>query len=317
LLCSVADDAPFLADIPERFAGRYEVVPRSRIHELLGVPDDRYCAVLSEPKGCANGALLCQQVLAHLQASYPDRFRYADHTHVGTIRLDNVTDVDGRHRVAAGDVHVLSRHVVLCTNAFTDHEVLDGDGGKVELAPDQTLSGLVGFMAAFVDSPREPAALSFVRQPVVGMDQTPYAYTTRRSYPGPDGTATLTCMGGPDAYLEDTAYDPDAPVPGEVLDVMDREILPFAAPQRAPGTPYDYHWHGLMGYTDNLLRIVGTHPDHAGLHYNLACNGVGFLPSIYGGHRIGRILAGDRLGPSIFDPRSPAARAVGDDPASP
>jgi len=317
LRCSVADDAPFLADIPERFAGGYDVVPRERIHEMLGIPDDRYCAVLSEPKGCANGALLCQQVLAYLQRTHPDRFRYADLTRVDEIRLGASTDAGQTHRVTAGDVHVLGRHVVLCTNAFTDHVVRDRHGDPVELAPDQSLSGLVGYMAAFVDTPREPAALSFVRQPIVGMDQTPYAYTTRRSYPGADGTVTLTCMGGPDAYLDDAEYAPDAPVPGQVLDAMDREILPFAAPERLPGTPYDFHWHGLMGYTDNLLRIVGTHPDHAGLHYNLACNGVGFLPSIYGGHRIGRILAGDHVGPSIFDPRSPAVRAVGADPASP
>jgi hypothetical protein len=37
--------------------------------------------------------------------------------------------------------------------------------------------------------------------------------------------------------------------------------------------------------------------------YNLGCNGVGFLPSIYGGHRIARLLAGKWVPPSVFDPR--------------
>ena len=58
-----------------------------------------------------------------------------------------------------------------------------------------------------------------------------------------------------------------------------------------------------MGYMDGGVRVIGAHPDHPRLLYNLGCNGVGFLPSIYGGERMARILAGERLPPSIFDPR--------------
>jgi glycine/D-amino acid oxidase-like deaminating enzyme len=58
-----------------------------------------------------------------------------------------------------------------------------------------------------------------------------------------------------------------------------------------------------MGYIDSGLRVVGAHPRHERLLYNLGCNGVGFLPSIYGGHRIARLLEGDDLAPSVFDPR--------------
>jgi glycine/D-amino acid oxidase-like deaminating enzyme len=85
--------------------------------------------------------------------------------------------------------------------------------------------------------------------------------------------------------------------------------IPFAdsspgnVPARPPGLPYDFHWHGLMGYNDCGIRIVGAHPRHNRLLYNLGCNGVGFLPSIYGGHRVARILAGESPAPSIFDPR--------------
>ena len=58
-----------------------------------------------------------------------------------------------------------------------------------------------------------------------------------------------------------------------------------------------------MGYNDSGIRVVGAHPRHTRLLYNLGCNGVGFLPSIYGGHRIARLLAGKRVPPSVFDPR--------------
>jgi glycine/D-amino acid oxidase-like deaminating enzyme len=49
--------------------------------------------------------------------------------------------------------------------------------------------------------------------------------------------------------------------------------------------------------------VIGPHPRHPRLLYNLGCNGVGFLPSIHGGHRLARMLAGDRPVPSVFDPR--------------
>ena len=83
---------------------------------------------------------------------------------------------------------------------------------------------------------------------------------------------------------------------------MDEEVRPFGQPNRPPGLPYDFQWHGLMGYNDSGIRVVGAHPRHPRLYYNLGCNGVGFLPSIYGGQRIAQLLAGEHLRPSIFDP---------------
>jgi hypothetical protein len=58
-----------------------------------------------------------------------------------------------------------------------------------------------------------------------------------------------------------------------------------------------------MGYNESGVRGAGTPPRHPALHDDLGCNGVGFLPSVYGGERVARLLAGDRLGPSIVDPR--------------
>ena len=49
--------------------------------------------------------------------------------------------------------------------------------------------------------------------------------------------------------------------------------------------------------------MIGVHPGRPSLLYNLGCNGVGFLPSIHGGRQIARLLSGEQLEPSIFDPR--------------
>jgi glycine/D-amino acid oxidase-like deaminating enzyme len=98
-------------------------------------------------------------------------------------------------------------------------------------------------------------------------------------------------------------YDANAPFPGQLLAEMDDEVRPFAQPRRPPGQRYDFHWHGLMGYNDSGIRVVGAHPRHPRLLYNLGCNGVGFLPSIFGGDRVSRLLADQTLAPSVFDPR--------------
>jgi glycine/D-amino acid oxidase-like deaminating enzyme len=84
---------------------------------------------------------------------------------------------------------------------------------------------------------------------------------------------------------------------------FDTDVRPIAEPTREADQPYEYRWHGLMGYTPGLIRVVGRHPRHPALLYNLGCHGVGFLPSLSGGERIARLLAGHTLPPSIFDPR--------------
>jgi glycine/D-amino acid oxidase-like deaminating enzyme len=75
------------------------------------------------------------------------------------------------------------------------------------------------------------------------------------------------------------------------------------ARERSAPPRYDFVWHGLMAYTEGQIRVVGAEPRNPVLLCNLGCNGVGFLPSIHGGHRVARLLSGERLAPSLFDPR--------------
>ena len=301
--CVVSEDADYLADLPADFASLYSVVPQSRVRELLEIDDDRYSAVLTAWAGAANSGLLCQQVLAHLVRTYGERFLYADCTNVDRVVVDEEGAV-----VHAGGHRVTANHVALCTNGFVDHRIEDTAGSPVSLAPDQQVTGRVGYMTAFIEEARRaPAAVSYVRNVTIGGDSiagdTPYLYVTRRAYDHAAHTVTLTCMGGPDSDLNGRVYRRDAPVPGDVLQAMDDEVRPFAQPGRLSGQPYDFHWHGLMAYNESLIRVIGPHPRHPRLLYNLGCNGVGFLPSIHGGHTLARILAGDRPAPSVFDPR--------------
>jgi glycine/D-amino acid oxidase-like deaminating enzyme len=307
--CVVSEEAAFLDDIPAEFASLYEVVPQTRIRELLETDDDRYRAVLSDLKGCANAGLFVQQVLASLERTYPDRLRYVDETMVDRVVVGGAAGHGGVVVHARGH-EVAADHAVLCTNGFTDHVVEDAAGTPIRLHERQQVVGTIGFMAAFFEEQmRSPAAMSYIRNVEIGGD-VPYVYVTRRTYDRPAAAsgsgstvpATLTCMGGPEWPIEGE-WIRDAPFPGELLDTMDAVIRPFAQPSRSAGQPYDFQWHGLMGYMDGRVRVIGGHPGLPSLLYNLGCNGVGFLPSIHGGRQISRILAGEQLPSSIFDPR--------------
>jgi glycine/D-amino acid oxidase-like deaminating enzyme len=144
--------------------------------------------------------------------------------------------------------------------------------------------------------------MSYIRNAEIG-GEIPYVYITRRTFDRPDDVVTLTCMGGPGEGDQET-WSADLPYPGALHRSMDLEVRPLAQPNRPPGLPYDYLWHGPMGYNEGRTRVVGPHPQHPALIYNLGCNGIGFLPSIYGGLRIARHVSGDVLEPSIFDPRA-------------
>jgi glycine/D-amino acid oxidase-like deaminating enzyme len=198
---------------------------------------------------------------------------------------------------------VATGHVVLCTNGFVDHVVVDSAGSPVRLADDQQIVGRVAYMTAFLEeAPRCPVAMSYIRNVVIGGD-TPYVYVTRRTYDTADGTATLTCVGGPEYDFHDAVYERDVPFPGALLQMIDEDVRLFAFPSRPAASTYDFHWHGLMGYNRSRLRVVGAHPRHERLLYNLGCNGVGFLASISGGRSVARRLAGERMATSVFDPR--------------
>jgi len=292
----VADDTPFLGDLPAELDGLYTLAPRDHILDTLGTSDRRYCALLCEPCGVGNGALLVQHIIGHLQAAYPQRFRYADHTRIDCITLH----ADHAESTTTTGHTISSQRVVLCTNGYLHHEVVNLAGEPIDVEGHHRLIGTVGFMAGFLE-PGQPGPLanSFIRNLEIGQD-TPYVYVTRRKWDGPE--QSLVCFGGPEYELESAEYDVDAGFPTAVVQEVDRDLVPLSYPTRPTGLPYDFTWHGLMGYTGNKVRLIGPEPRNPVLLYNLGCNGVGFMPGILGGDRIGRLLAGHQLELTIWDP---------------
>ena len=296
--CLVSAEGGVPAALEREYGDLYEVVPQTRIRELLETRDDRYRAVLSFTKGTLHPVLFCERVASHLRRAHGGRFTLAEGARVERIELDA-----GGATLAVGGRRVRAARVVLCTNGYRLPAIENRAGPPLDPARQQSLRATVGYMAAFVEpSGHAPSAISYLASPRIGEGQA-YFYVTRRAFARDGLAGTLVCIGGPDAELDDPArYDGAPPVGADVLARLDDFIRPILAPGRRAPLSYDYAWHGLMGYARDGVRVVGVDPRHPALLYNLGCNGVGLLPGIHGGARVARLLAGEALAPSLFDP---------------
>lgn len=294
--------------LPSRYRGHYEVAGHAQILELLETKNTSFIGAIAERKGVTNSALLCEEIIGYLLAHYPQRFRLAEHTPVRQIVLE-----PGAARLRSGTIDMQVKEVVLCTNGFEQLHIVESAGDAIDVRFHHLVRGTVGYMAAYLEPLGRPAkAISFLpEKELSGMAALePYFYLTRRPFEGARGEAqNLISVGGPETLMDDTnEYRVDQEYPERAQEEINRFLhATYAfAPDRVD---YLYRWHGLMGYTPNGIRVIGREPRHSSLLYNIGCNGIGILPSIYGSRRIARLVAGETVEQSIFDPRDMDARA--------
>lgn len=287
----VKNDPAILAQIPGELMAHVTPVPHSAVLEILHTDDTSFIGAEIAQIACMNSALFCEDLTAWMLRKFADRFQVTEETPVTTVVLHSSSAElhTATHRLTA-------RHVVLCTNGYKTVRIEQSAGDAIDPVFHAMVQGVAGYMTGYLDAAPKPAqAFSYFHPEEY--------YITRRPYALENGsTASLTCLGGGDAELpENTAFDPLAPFPPEVEQGLAHEILHVynGLPETATHT---FLWQGLMGYTKNTIRRIGFEPRNNVLLYNLGCNGVGILPSVYGGKRIRQLLNGDTLPPSIFDP---------------
>ena len=302
------DEAPFLAEIPKKYHSLMTLVSREEIALKLETLDPEYVAVLSSQKGLMNSALFCQEVVSYLLRKYPDRFSIFEYTPVIKILLkeSGVCLDTERHLVK-------SKEVVLCTNGFENFNILAPSGLSINSDFHLNLTSVVAFMSGYLDPEGDgPAAISYYSRDAESITDNPgdaYFYMTRRKYEyEKDQSHNLVLVGGPDFELkEHSRYDRGL----EFSEKAKKELSDFVDhTYDKKSSDYTFMWHGVMGYTKNLLRKVGPDPDFPKLFYNLGCNGAGLLPSVFGGAKVARLIAGEKFPPSIFDipPRETSKR---------
>jgi glycine/D-amino acid oxidase-like deaminating enzyme len=290
--------------LPRKYRTVFLSLPHQDILDRLESKDQKYIALLAGRKGCINSAAFTAEVALALLAKYPDRFNLFENTAVSQVELFE-------HKAIAhvGDHQIRAKRLVLCTNGFENFSITNRVGGDVDTKFHHLVRGSVGYMAAFLEQPLEyPTAISYLpkQQSSAGAyDTEPYFYLTRRPYAHTGGVARedLVCVGGPEFLLDDTRqYSKQHVYPDTAHKAIDA-FLKKTYRHLGKKLTFKFFWHGLMGYTPNGIRCVGAEPCNPVLLYNLGCNGVGILPSIYGGLRTASILRGQHLAPSMFDPQ--------------
>jgi len=294
----ISKSAEFSSRIPAQYAGLYSLVSHTEINTALETEAPGFVAVLSYQKGCINSALFCQEVVTFLLQKYPERFALYEHTPIRKIVLHTkyaLLDAD-KATVRAG-------RVVLCTNGFENFHILNKTGLDIDARYHHQVSGKVGYMSGYLETlNKTPIAISYLTDPAAGPENS-YYYLTRRPYEHEKGSVhNLISVGGPDVDLEEYAnYSHESEFPDAMQDEIDRFVKKFYDTDPNKKIEYVFTWHGLMGYTKNGVRMIGPEPQNPVLLYNLGCNGIGILPSLYGGRRLASFLAGEQVPPSIFD----------------
>ena len=307
----IADNFKFLYDIPEIYSHLYEVTTQENILDLLETENKSYIATLAYKKGATNSARICEEVLDYILEKYKNRFEVYENSPVEKIIL-NQEGVILEIKTNLTLNKITSNKIILCTNGFEGFDIINNYGGEINNKFHSNISGRVNYMSAYLDqNVEEPVAISyFPKEKLIDADNNTltgeqYFYMTRRPHIHNSIEMGLISTGGPEKILADgEVYNRD----DTCEDWAEKDINNFLKynykKHKGDYIEYDFCWHGLLGYTANGIRMIGTEVNNKNLLYNLGCNGIGIMPSIFGAKKISEMLSGAVFEKSIFDPNT-------------
>lgn len=294
----VAQEALLNRELPTAYNKYVSIVSQTEVLSHLDVIDNGYIAAALPygtyvKKGRMSSAKLCFNVIEYLQKQYSDRFSIFEQTPISEINIDEslVTLMSGKFKIMINDV-------ILCTNGYTNFQIIDNAQKKNVTKLKESITGLIGYMTAYFDDNKKSITEALFDDRKL-YDGVPYFYLHRaQSSTKPD--KSLVVVGGPERELKHgEIYNSTEVYPEKVQTVYEGFLKNTYG--NSP-TDFDYQWHGLMGYTANGIRWVGRDLQYSHLLYNLGCNGIGLLASIAGGEKISKIINGKKLKPSFTDP---------------
>jgi glycine/D-amino acid oxidase-like deaminating enzyme len=298
----ISDEWEKRHDIPHEYEPLYTTVPHANIMSLIESRDKQYIAVISAQKGCMNSALFSEELVQYMLRTFTERFAVYEESPVKTVHL-----AQGHGSLDVYPHTITARHIVLCTNGFENFHIKNAAGLEIDSKFHHTVNGRIGYMTGYIEPlNHQPTAISYFPKKEAVNDPTgeSYFYLTRRPHDH-DGVDSynLICTGGPEKVLpNDALYSRNAESSSDIQNIIAEFLRDTFNTYPHAQKDHAFFWHGLMGYTPSGIRRVGPEPCNPVLLYNLGCNGVGILPSIFGGNRIAQFLSGEKLPHSIFDP---------------
>jgi len=295
----------WIDSVPENFKSHVKILNEEEFKKVLRTQDidtKIYQGVFIEEMGIGNSAEFSESLAKYCLEKYGDRFQIFENSFVSSIRLEQNGGIilDSLRGVA------VVQNLVLCTNGFENFNIYGPYNRSINTIFHHTVSGLIGYMIGSFRKGKvrdEVGGVFFGKEFKYGNDPIksgPYYYYTNRHFTVDGEDGELVCLGGPELDLEERkVYRKDHEMDKAVSDNLRDFQKKILGVQEEP----IFKWHGLMGYTQSGVRVVGRDVRFSNLYYNLGCNGIGLIPSIAGAKRIARLLSGEKLPRSVFDPR--------------
>jgi glycine/D-amino acid oxidase-like deaminating enzyme len=256
--------------------------PPEKILRMLGTRDGSYCAAAVTRTSIANIASICEGLVQRMANAHPERFRLYEGTKALSVHSAQPMSVQCENG------RVECKRVVICTNGYAPPDLSHIRNSF----PEGYLQCVTGYMNGYKPSLKGERVGLFFHQVQPSIDE-PYIFTTTW---GKDPENIMLMIGGPQ-------YTCDGGKRREVddrraharIDHLASEIFDISAKA-------EICWDGSMGYTSTGVRLAGPDPRNPNLFYNLGCNGIGILHSIYGAQRIAKVIMGKKPEDSVFDP---------------
>ncbi len=291
----VASDSSLALRIPDTYRPLCRLVPKATIKKLLHSKSDDFIAANLSRRGVLNSARFSEEVATYLVKTFPARFSLYEQTPVSTLLLKrNITQSSANNRT------ISASYTVLCTNGYEYLKIKNIHGRQIPSLTKRIIQ-TVGFMAGYTYESLNRTPHIHIYRDVTHQGKNDYYYLTKRSHLG---RQLVTLGGGYELVLKNKSYEPQSSYsyPQKAEDNLKSFLAQYYMPFASHARPFTYKWHGVMGYTQNGLRLIGKEPRNSRLLYNLGCNGTGILHSLFGAKKISKLLSGSRYRASIFDP---------------
>jgi glycine/D-amino acid oxidase-like deaminating enzyme len=277
------------------FENLFMITSSEEVKEKLQTNRDDFMGYTSGQRAIANSARLCEEVVEFCEQVYPDRFSLYEDTSVAKIICKNEEAV-----LDCGDATITSSKVVLCTNGFHNFTLVNEEGLDLNKAFHTHMTAYRGTMAAYVKKETHDSfCVSYLTEAKQDYMDEEFVYITGRPFKK-DEPETLITIGGPGSIVPDhQSYHVALEHSKEDVEFMEEFVKKTL--QIKPNDNFDFVWHGLMGYTQSGVRMVGQDPVTKNLYFNLGCNGIGLLQSIYGARRLSKILNNEQVEEGMFD----------------
>lgn len=290
--------------LPKGYEDKFHFLEESDFTALLELTNSSdYIGSVEKRIFVLNSARFSEAIVKYLLRKYSERFQVFEKSFIHSIRLLENSDcvLDAVSGV------LISDKVILCTNGFENFGIYGPFGTQIDKHFHHNVSGVVGYMTATFskdkygeDRGRMYVTSSEDERFLAPHEKEPYIYLTKRHFDMGIEDGELVSIGGPEVYLHDRrVYKKDHEVDEQIY----KELEDFQKKSLGINENPTFKWHGLMGYTKTGIRIVGQDKRFLDLYYNLGCNGIGVIPSVAGAKRIARLISGEKLPKSIFDPR--------------